>query len=48
MKARLLLTTLLVAGGLVFVIPGQAMACSCATPPSFEKAVKQADAVFAG
>jgi len=48
MKARLLLTALLVAGGLVFVIPGRAMACSCVSPPPFEKAVKQADAVFVG
>jgi hypothetical protein len=48
MKVRLLLTLLLVAGGLVFVIPGRASACSCAPTPSFEKAVKNADAVFAG
>jgi len=48
MKARLLLTALLVAGGLVFVVPGRAMACSCSSPPPFEKAVKQADAVFVG
>ena len=48
MTARLLLTALLVAGGLVFVVPGQAMACSCVSPPPFEKAVKQADAVFVG
>ena len=48
MKARLLLTALLVAGGLVFVVPGRAMACSCMSPPPFEKSVKQADAVFVG
>lgn len=48
MHARLLLTALLVAGGLVFVIPGRAMACSCVSPPPFDKAVKQADAVFVG
>ena len=48
MPARLLLTALLVAGGLVFVVPGRAMACSCMSPPPFEKAVKQADAVFVG
>jgi hypothetical protein len=48
MKVRLLLTLMLVAGGLVFVVPGRALACSCAPTPSFEKAVKDADAVFAG
>jgi hypothetical protein len=48
MKVRLLLTLMLVAGGLVFVVPGEALACSCAPTPSFEKAVKDADAVFAG
>ena len=48
MKIRLLLTLMLVAGGLVFVVPGRAMACSCVPPPPFEKAVKQADAVFVG
>jgi len=48
MKARLLLTLMLVAGVLVFVVPGRAMACSCVPPPPFEKAVKQADAVFVG
>jgi hypothetical protein len=48
MKTRLLLTALLLAGGLVFVVPGRAMACSCVSPPPFEKAVKQADAVFVG
>jgi hypothetical protein len=48
MRIRLLLVMLLVAGGLVFVLPGRAEACSCAGPPSFEKAVRQADAVFVG
>jgi hypothetical protein len=48
MKVRLLLTLVLVAGGLVFVVPGGAFACSCAPTPSFDRAVKEADAVFAG
>jgi hypothetical protein len=48
MKVRLLLTLMLVAGGLVFVVPGRAFACSCAPTPSFDKAVKEADAVFVG
>lgn len=48
MRTRLLLTILLVAGGLVFAVPGRALACSCAPPPSLEVAVKDADAAFVG
>jgi hypothetical protein len=48
MKVRLLLTLMLLAGGLVFLVPGRAMACTCVPSPPFEKAVKQADAVFVG
>jgi hypothetical protein len=48
MRVRLLLTLMLVAGSLVFVVPGRAMACSCVPPPPFEKAVQEADAVFVG
>ncbi|MDQ4058346.1 MAG: hypothetical protein M3124_04405 [Actinomycetota bacterium] len=44
----LLLTLLLVAGGLVFAIPGPAYACSCAPPPPIDKAIEQSDAVFTG
>ena len=39
---------LLVAGGLVFVVSDSAEACWCSQPPPFDKAVKQAEAVFAG
>ncbi len=48
MRLRLALTLLLVAGGLVFVVPGRALACSCSPNPSFERAVQEADAVFVG
>jgi len=48
MRVRLLLVVMLVAGGLVFVTPGRALACSCDAPQPFGKAVKEADAVFAG
>ena len=48
MPARLLLIALLAAGGLVFVVPGRVLACSCVPSPPFEKSVKEADAVFAG
>jgi hypothetical protein len=48
MKVRLLLTALLVTGGLVFVVPGRAHACTCGPPPPFDEAVKEAKAVFVG
>lgn len=48
MRVRLALTLLLVAGGLVFAVPGRALACSCSPSPPFDKAVKEADVVFAG
>ena len=48
MKVRLFLILLLVVGGLVFVVSRSAQACSCAQPPPFDKAVGQAEAVFAG
>ncbi|MGH2776123.1 MAG: hypothetical protein ACRDJT_11935 [Actinomycetota bacterium] len=48
MRLRLLLTLLLVAGGPVFVVGGLAQACTCGAPLPFAKAVKEADAVFAG
>jgi hypothetical protein len=48
MKVRLLLTALLVTGGLVFVVPGRAHACTCGPPPPFDEAVKEAEAVFVG
>lgn len=45
---RSALVTLLLAGGLVFALPGQAAACSCAPQPSVNKAIEQSDAVFTG
>lgn len=45
---RLTLAGLLLAGGLVFALPGTAFACSCAPHAPLEKAVEQSDAVFTG
>ncbi|MGH2749774.1 MAG: hypothetical protein ACRDK3_02690 [Actinomycetota bacterium] len=48
MRTRWLLTILLLAGGVVFAVPGPALACSCAPPPPLEAAVEDADAAFVG
>jgi hypothetical protein len=45
---RSALVTLLLAGGLVFALPGRALACSCVPHPPVEKAIEQSDAVFTG
>jgi len=45
---RVTFVTLLLAGGLVFALPGRALACSCVPHPPVEKAIEQSDAVFTG